>query len=198
MKKEERESWERAETVTKNMNECIDATSPFEAGLCAPPLPSSFGYHLTFCSLEELSKHVITARNAFEVYIAWTVYRVLCADNGSVFLNLAVPTDSWPKWIHKGIQTKYFEPGWIHQFLFSKSFNFNLSRVGAFLSLNTCSFIADIPLMLRTRVPFTIIVSDNTEHNSLLASSALPEVVKCALRVETRVSRTPAPWPTRL
>ena len=87
MKKEERESWERAETVTKKMNECIDATSPFEAGLCAPPLPSSFGYHLTFCSLEELSKHVIVARNAFEVYIAWTVYRVLCADNGGVFSN---------------------------------------------------------------------------------------------------------------
>ncbi len=178
------DKWHRFERMLRKIVECVHSIYPSNSKVIPPTPPSAFGYDKAYKTYEELCRRVSISERAFQLYVAWTIYVVVtCADHGSIRDGLTQTGITWPKWAQKGFDSSWFTPDWLHGFFFSPAFDFRQIRVGTLMLPQSCTFLEDIPLFLRARVPFTIVWPDDAAGEGLLASASLSDDVKNALRV---------------
>lgn len=190
------ESWRRFEGILSRIVHCVHEVTP-DFNLVQPQPPSFYRYRAPYESYERLRRHVLAARKAFDLYIAWAVYAVTIRTSvGHIGLDCKEYAESWPKWCEVAIKDEdgHVKADWIHSFLFSQAFDFNSGRAGVFISPHTCSFIHEIPFFLRAGVPFTMVWSLDIGDHGLPLSDALPSEVKLALQRTSEAWGTPVDW----
>ncbi|KLO04638.1 hypothetical protein SCHPADRAFT_947558 [Schizopora paradoxa] len=173
----------RLERYTEAIVEAVRSTTAINPHIITPVTPSFYEYQKPFNDHARLSRRVHSAAKALELWIAWAVYVASAVSNyHTIPLNSHKLTDAWPEWVRRGVERGMFTSDWLHDCLFSPSFDFQTKRVGTFLTLADCQFLDDIPFFLRAGVPFTVIHPDGMIGDGLLSNSRMSDEIKSALR----------------
>lgn len=175
--------WRKLEEILRRMGDSALKVIAI-TNIAEPQSPSSFRYYDTFDSYERLRRHVLAARRAFDLYIAWVVYvTAVCSDVGHIQRTYNKSAISWPKWCLDVVKDEdEIKADWLHNFLFSQAFDFNSERVGVFISPHTCSFLHEITSFLCARIPFTVMWALGIDNDGIWFPPRLSNEVKFALR----------------
>ncbi len=138
--------------------DCVHEFTPPNSNIAKPPSPSSFSYDASYESYEELRSHVLQAKKAFDLRIAYVVYLVtMCSDVGSIRQDSNKLTNSMAKVVSFRDQERIFLADWLHHLLFSQAFNFKAKRVGCWFRRICTPSPGNSCLCLCAGVPVTVI-----------------------------------------
>ncbi len=149
-----------------------------------PTLPASHHYADSYDSYDELCRHVLDAKNVFELLVAGAVYIITgTASRGCLMSNSATPTPSWPTWALNAIKSSSDDGfgEWMHHLLFSQAFDFSKPRVGAFIDLRSCQFLHQIDFFLQSGIPIAFICSLDSSADGILATLRISDDTKRAI-----------------
>ncbi len=185
LKKSVKERWMSFEqNLVRIVEHAIASAKPPPPTFVRPTLPFSLHYADSFDSYEELSRHVLEAKKAFEFFVAGAVYIITgMASRGSLMSNSVTPTPSWPIWALNAIKASSDEGfgEWMLHLLFSQAFDFSKPRVGAFIELKSCQFLHQIDFFLQAGIPITFICSLDSSEDGILAALHISKDTKRAI-----------------
>ncbi len=174
LQKSVKEHWMSFEQSLVRIVELVFASAkPLPPTFVWPTLPASHHYADSYDSYDELCRHVLDAKNVFELLVAGAVYIITgTASRGCLMSNSATPTPSWPTWALNAIKSSSDDGfgEWMHHLLFSQAFDFSKPRVGAFIDLRSCQFLHQIDFFLQSGIPIAFICSLDSSADGILAT----------------------------